>query len=711
MKQVLVRGGEAVVNDVPAPIVSPCGVLVRVAYSCVSAGTEARSITLSGLPLYRRALKQPEHVKRVLEVARTQGFKRTFDRVRGELATGLPTGYSATGTVIEVGDEVIGFTVGDRVACAGSGVANHAEVIDVPVNLTAKVPDGLELEAAATVTLGAIALQGVRRAAPTIGETIGVIGLGLVGQLTEQLLRANGCRVIGVDLDPLRVERALENGMTHGVMPGQDFVERAHKLTSGFGADAVIITAATESNEVVRQAMQACRKKGRVVLVGDVGLQLQRSDLYEKELDFLMSTSYGPGRYDDTYEREGRDYPFAYVRWTENRNMEEYLELLAEGRISLSRLDHRTYEVDQAHEAYSTLEGAGAKPLIVLLSYPQRSAALGRTVKMRRVRPRAGRIRVALIGAGNFARGTHISSLLKLRESFELRCVMSRTGLNAAAAAQRSGAAYATTEYEQVLADDEVDLVLIATRHNLHAKLTLQALQAGKNVFVEKPLTLTEEELARIERFYQDRDTPLLMTGFNRRFSPTVVRAKKLVSLRETPLIVDYRMNAGYIPPNHWVHGPEGGGRNIGEACHIYDLFGFLTDAEVASIQAQAIRSPSHEWLPTDNFVATLAYRDGSVCSLTYTALGHRRHQKEHVDAFFDGEVVSIEDYKMLQKASRRTPLWRSRVPQKGHLQEFEVLAAALREGGPWPITLDEQLLAMDAALQVQKQISPTSSL
>jgi predicted dehydrogenase/threonine dehydrogenase-like Zn-dependent dehydrogenase len=706
VKQVLVKGGAAVVEEVPAPELTPTSLVVSVGYSCVSAGTESSSVKLSGLPLYRRALKQPDHAKRALEVAREQGFRRTFDRVRGQLAAGLPLGYSAAGTVIAVGEDVDGFAVGDLVACAGAGVANHAEVIGVPVNLAVKVPSGLALDDAATVTLGAIALQGVRRAAPTLGETIGVLGLGLIGQLTSQLLRANGCRVIGTDLDARRVEIAVENGMAHSVLPNEDFAERVQKLTT-FGADAVIVTAATESHEVVRQAMQACRKKGRVVLVGDVGLHLRRSDFYEKELDLLMSTSYGPGRYDEVYEREGRDYPLAHVRWTENRNMEEYLRLLAEGLVSLTNLGGQTYEIDEARAAYEALNGGGKKSLLVLLSYPNRTEAAERTVSLRRARPRSGRIRVALVGAGTFAQGTQIPNLLKLTDSFEIHCVMSRTGANAKAVASRTGASYASTDYEQVLADDDADLVFIATRHDLHGLLTLQALSAGKNVFVEKPLALTEEELARIERLYEDRDTPLLMTGFNRRFSPAAVRTKELVSLRKTPLIVDYRMNAGYLPPDHWVHGPEGGGRNIGEACHIYDFFDFLTDAEVASVQAQAIRSPSPRWLPTDNFVATLAYQDGSVCTLTYTALGHQDHPKEHAELFVEGDVFVVEDYKVLRKAGRRAALWRSRVQQKGHRRQLEVLAAALREGGPWPIALEEQLSAMHAAFRVQKQISP----
>jgi predicted dehydrogenase/threonine dehydrogenase-like Zn-dependent dehydrogenase len=706
VKQVLVKSGRAAVEDVPAPGVSPRSVLVRVAYSCVSPGTEGTNLKLSGLPLYRRALKQPDHVRRVLEVGREQGFKRTFDRVRGQLAAGLPVGYSAAGTVIAVGDEVAAFAVGDPVACAGAGVANHAEVIDVPVNLAVKVPEGLELEAAATVTLGAIALQGVRRAAPTLGETIGVIGLGLIGQLTAQLLRANGCRVIGADVDPHRVERALEDGMTYGVLPGDDFVDRTHKVTGDFGADAVIITAATGSSEVVQQAMRACRKKGRVVLVGDVGLHLRRSDFYEKELDFLMSTSYGPGRYDDVYEQEGRDYPLGYVRWTENRNMEEYLRLLAEDKISLANLDQRTYEVDEAREAYSTLDAAGAKPLLLLLSYPERPAAVDRMVKVRQVTPRAGRIRVAVVGAGSFAQGTHIPNLLKLKDSFELRCVMSRTGSNAATVAEQSGAAYATTDYKQVLADDDIDLVLIATRHNLHAELTLGALEAGKNVFVEKPLALTPEELDRIRAFYSTRQSPLLMTGFNRRFSPAAVLARELLSGRSTPLIANYRINAGFLPPGHWVHGSEGGGRNVGEAVHAYDLFDYLVGDDVITVEAHGIRPWTEQWHASDNFVSIIRYNDGSVCTLSYTALGHKDHPKEQLEIFAEGRVIVLDDYRRLVTSGGPRKGWRARrAPAKGHLEEFQALSDCLRRGGGWPISLEEQLRATRISFEVESRI------
>ncbi|MHB1244453.1 MAG: bi-domain-containing oxidoreductase, partial [Gaiellaceae bacterium] len=501
MKQVLIRGGGVAVEDVPAPQASPRSLLVRVEHSCVSVGTELSSVRMSGLPLYKRALKQPHHAKRVLEIGRNEGFARTYKRVRGLLAAGLPTGYSAAGVVVEVGEEVEGFRAGDRVACAGAGIANHAELIDVPVNLAVRIPEGLGTDAASTVTLGAIALQGVRRVQPTLGETVAVVGLGILGQLAVQLLRASGSRVIGSDLDASRIEKALAHGMAHGIGAGEDFPRCVHELTDGFGADAVLITAATESDEVVRQAMQACRKKGRVVLVGDVGLHLQRADMYEKELDFLISTSYGPGRYDDVYELEGQDYPIGYVRWTENRNMEEYLRLLAEGRVSLDGLGQESFPVDEADAAFEALEAGQTKPLLVLLSYPERAEAPKRTTRLRTLQPKPGRIGVALVGAGNFAHGHHVPNLTKLREHYELRAVMSRTGANAKAVAARAEAAYATTDLDDVLADSAIDLVLISTRHDTHAGLALRALEAGKSVFVEKPLALNAEELDAIAAF------------------------------------------------------------------------------------------------------------------------------------------------------------------------------------------------------------------
>ncbi len=708
MKQVFIRGGKTAVQHVPAPQVSPKSLLVRVLHSCVSVGTEIAGIKISALPLYRRALKQPHHVKRVLQVMRDQGIKRTFDRVTEQLAAGLPAGYSAAGIVVEVGTEVEYFHQGDSVACAGAGVANHAEMIDVPVNLAVHLPAGLGTLEGSSVAIGSIALQGVRRASPSLGESIAVLGLGLLGQITTQLLRANGCRVIGVDLDTERVQLALANGMNFGISPAEeDIVERIQKLTGGFGADAVIITAATSSHELISQAMQACRKKGRVVLVGDVGLNLNRADFYAKELDFLISCSYGPGRYDAAYEEGGQDYALPYVRWTENRNMEEYLRLLAEGRITLTRLKPKIYSVDQTLEAYESLQQTGKKPLLVVLSYPDSETAMQRTIQLRPANTVKSRLRLAVVGAGSFAQTMHLPNLAKLGKEFELHCVMSRTGANAKFAAERFGACYATTEYERVLADAEVDVVMIATRHNLHGRMVLQALKAGKHVFVEKPLTIYEEELQEIENYYcTHRDAPVLMVGFNRRFSPAVRRVQEVLANRSTPLIVNYRMNAGSLPTGHWVHSAEGGGRNLGEACHLYDLFNALTGAPFTTVSAHSIGGNSKQWSKSDNFIATVGYADGSVCSLTYTAMGDRSFPKETMEIFADSKVISLNEYKSLSIAGGKYKSWSSLTQEKGQFEELRALADCLLHQGAWPISLEQQIQATRISFEVERQIA-----
>jgi len=707
MKQVLVQGGLAQVEEVPAPQVGDKNILVRVEYSCVSAGTEMAGVISSGTPLYRRALKQPENVRRAIEMAREQGVRKTLDRISEQTTGAMPTGYSAAGTVLEIGSQVEGFRRGDRVACAGAGIANHAEIIDVPVNLAVKVPDELSLSDAATVTLGSIALQGLRRTAPTLGETVVVLGLGLLGQLVTQMLVANGCRVIGSDLDAKRIDMALAGGMAHAVRAGENLAERVAAFTDGFGADATIVTAATPSHEVISQAMQATRRKGRVVLVGDVGLNLKRTDFYEKELDFFISTSYGPGRYDPVYEEQGQDYPLAYVRWTENRNMEEYLKLLGAGRISLEHLQPKQYSVDEVTQAYESLKG-GDKPMIVLLNYPAREESLSRVASLpqasrTQAKPVSGKIRVALAGAGAFATAVHLPNLARLEEYFQLRCVMSRTGSTAKRIATQYQAASATTEYEALLADSEVDLVLIATRHHLHGLMTLQALRAGKHVFVEKPLALTSGELDEIEEFYrQNPDGPVLMTGFNRRFSPPIVQARAALQERATPLMANYRMNAGFLPPTHWVHGEEGGGRNLGEACHIYDLFNSLTGAPMRAVQTSSIQPQSKQWKRNDNFVATISYEDGSVCSLTYSALGNAAYPKEQMEVFCDNKVAALDDYKVLTISGGATGEWQAKSAQKGHYEELEALGKCLKNGGEWPIPLWQQMQAMRIALQVE---------
>ncbi len=711
MKQVLLKSGTAQVQEVPAPLAGTSGILVRVRYSCISTGTELSSVTNSGMSLYRRVLKQPEQARRMLGMIRDQGFRRTLNRVQGKLAAGNASGYSAAGEVIAVGETVEGFSVGDRVACAGAGIACHAEIIAVPVNLAAKVPDCLALDEASTVTLGSIAMQGVRRAQPTLGETIVVVGLGVLGQIVAQLLTANGCRVIGVDTDQHRIDLALQNGLANGLNAATDnYCEVVRHATSGFGADAVIITAASSTDQIVSDAAIACRKKGRIVLVGDVGLHLRRSDFYTKEIDFLISCSYGPGRYDPVYEEDGHDYPLPYVRWTENRNMDSYLYLVAQGRVRLRNLIGKPYEIDQAPQAYSDLQRAERRPVIAILSYPDRPEALQRVI-FRTAAIKADRIRVGLIGAGSFAQGMHLPNMVRLRRKYQLYCVASRTGATAKAVAEQFGASFSTTEYERVLESPDVDLVLIATRHNLHARLALEALHAGKHVLVEKPLAMNDGELAAIAEFFAGHDSGrLLCTGFNRRFSPAMRKAKDLLADVTTPLIVNYRMNAGYTPLTHWIHGLEGGGRNIGEACHIYDLFNYLTGSRVCSVDARSIAPHSKQWTRNDNFVAVIGYEDGSICTLTYTAQGSSQFPKEQMEIFAGGFVISMDDFKCISIAGSRRSGWASKFVQKGQLEELEAVANTLCEGADWPISLEDQLQATSTSFDVERQIWTTEN-
>lgn len=712
MKQVLIQQGHAIVTDVPDPAVEPGTLLVRVHASCISTGTEMSGVRASAKPLWKRAIERPEQVKQAINGVMRKGVRHTWEMVEAKRTQAVPTGYSAAGEVIAIGDGIDDVAVGDRVACAGAQHAFHAGVIRVPRNLAVPVPDGVGWEDACTVTLGAIALQGVRRAQPTLGETFVVLGLGVLGQLTVQILRANGCRTIGIDLDKGRIETARTLGLDVGVHPDDGAqIDQIARLTDGNGADGVIITAASNSDAVISTAFRMCRRKGRVVLVGDVGLNLDRADFYAKEIDFLVSTSYGPGRYDHLYEERGLDYPLAYVRWTENRNMSEYLRIVAEERVRVSPLISATFQVTEAPAAFAALTAAPQSYLIVLLTYPQASGEqLYRRVAMPRPgAARPGAIRIAVIGAGSFARAMHLPNLQALSDTFSIRAIVSRNGHNAMAVAKQFGAAYGSTDSEAVIADPEVDAVMITTRHNLHAAIAIAAIRAGKHVLVEKPLALNGTELDAICAAVADSSAssagPVLLTGFNRRFSPHAVALAKLVASRSNPFIMSYRMNAGYIPADHWVHGPEGGGRNIGEACHIYDLFTFLTKAEVRQLSAHAIEPSGGYYGRRDNFIVTATFAEGSVASLTYTALGSLTHPKERAELYVDGTVVSLENYERLRVDGRRVPEVRTSPADKGHAAELAAFAKAIQRGGDWPIPFWQQVQAMRMALEVDRQL------
>lgn len=709
MKQVLVSRDGVTVEDVPAPGVEPGTVLVQNTYSCISAGTEMSGIRSISQPLWKRVAQQPEKVKQVWQQVAGQGLAKTRDLVKRKLAAAHPTGYSTCGKVIAVGAGVEDIAVGDRVACGGAQFAQHAEVVRVPRNLLVPVPDSLDDNIASTVTLGAIALQGIRRTEPTMGETIVVIGLGLLGQLTVRMLRANGIRVIGTDLDPARVDAALVAGMDMALpLKEGNGAQDVARLTDGHGADGVIITAATPSDDVLSAAFHMCRRKGRVVLVGDVGLNINRQDIYAKELDFRISTSYGPGRYDRHYEEGGVDYPIGYVRWTENRNMSEYLRLLAEGKIDIRDLIGEEHTIDNAAAAYAALDQAGATGMLSLLAYPENDAALSRRVANPAARATNNdTVRIALVGAGGFAKEVYLPFIAGDPHS-QLRAVISRQGHNARETAEQNGAAYSGTDVADVLDDADVDALLITTRHDLHGDLTLRALQAGKHVLVEKPLCLSRDELCTLRDFYDQAgdDAPVLLTGFNRRFAPSVMGIRSALSDRTAPMMINYRVNAGYLPTDMWVHGPEGGGRNLGEACHFYDLFVYLTNSRPRDVQAMALRPETAYYRRDDNFVASISFDDGSVATLTYTALGAKGHPKEQLDVYSDGRVFSLNDFTSVTSYGTQAGTFSAARPDKGHASQCSAFINAIRNGGTWPSPLWQQLAAMEIAFDVQDQIS-----
>lgn len=709
MKQVVTRKGQIAVEDVPAPIAGEKEILVRVYYSCISSGTELSALKGAKLPLYKRVLQQPAHIKTALEMIRRHGIEETVARIKSVLDSPHSLGYSASGIVLEVGRQVKDIQPGDRVACAGAGVAHHAEFVTVPRNLLVKIPERVSLDAASTATLGSIALQGIRRADPRLGEFVAVIGLGVLGQLAVQMLKANGCQVIGVDVNPSRVDLALSLGLDKGLHAGQrDCVQEAVQFSGGRGVDSVIITASTESSEVIHQAMGMCRRKGKVIIVGAVGLNLEREPFYAKELDVLISTSYGPGRYDPEYELEGRDYPYAYVRWTENRNMEAYLRLLEDKKIKIKPLIQKIYSVEEAAAAYEELQSTVRSSLMTLLEYHQESV-LERKVIIPALKPESKkeRFNVAVVGAGSFAQAVHLPNLKKLDNLYRIYAVVSKTGLNVKTIAEQYHAAYAATDFQEVLKDEKVDVVLIATRHHLHASMAMEAARAGKAVFLEKPMAVNPAELKPLAQALEETQVPFLV-GYNRRFSPFIQKIKEITAQRKNPLIINYRMNAGFIPLDHWVHSPEGGGRNIGEACHVYDLFNFLTESTVQHIHVSSI-SPSVSFSKNDNFAVTVKYQDGSLGNLIYTALGTPQAPKEEMEIYCGGKIIRLSDYQKLEFVGLNIAPQYSPVQRKGHYEEWTAFAQSMKGGGGFPIPLWQLMQAAEISFEVERQITEES--
>lgn len=757
MKQLVnnLRVGGLSLLSVPAPIQEQGHLLVRTTVSLVSQGTEKMLVQFGKASLFQKARSQPEKVKQVLAKIRTEGLRPTLEAVFRKLDEPMPLGYCAAGHVIGVGAGVVGFAMGDRVACNGP----HAEVVSVPANLVAKVPACVSDEAAAFTVIGAIGLQGIRLAKPELGETFVVIGLGLIGQITAQLLRAHGCRVIGFDFDGAKVDLARSFGIEAVRAGGElDPVKWVLSQTGGLGADAVLITASTSSNDVIRQSAQMSRKRGRIVLVGVVGLELNRADFYEKELTFQVSCSYGPGRYEDAYEEKGYDYPLAFVRWTENRNFQAVLAAMESGALKVEPLITKRVPLERFAEIYDQMDGGGLASILIydrveerrtrasaeLMTESGRSADDGRRrsgdgdrePEIETQSARVGGLRaestirlndrqfsatdgsLALVGAGNFAKMTAMPALASV--SAPIKIVVSSGGVTGTSLAKKYGVPLSSTDYASVLADTDIRGVIITTRHDLHATQTVAALKAGKQVLVEKPLCLTLDELGSIKAVMGEEKSvkgdqgmgrtspaihhpviPWVTVGFNRRFSPHVVKMKTLLGDSAGAISVIATMNAGAIPLNHWVHDPlVGGGRLVGEACHFIDLAVFLTGSLIESVNASAVGDS------TDCASILLRHANGSVSVVNYLANGNREVSKERVEVHSQGRTLLLDNFCELRGFGFRSFSKLKTKLDKGHAAQFALFARRVKEGGPALIPWTEIANVTRATLAIPQALA-----
>ena len=691
MKQILqeLGSGETTILEVPAPTVSPKHLLIQTQRSLISAGTERMLVEFGQASLLAKARSQPERVQQVLDKMRTDGVLPTLESVFNKLGQPLPLGYCNAGTVIAVGKGVTGFAVGDRVVSNGA----HAEIVNVPQNLCARIPDNVSDSDAAFTVLAAIGLQGVRLAEPALGEKVVVMGLGLIGLLTVQMLRANGCQVLGMDFNRDRLAMAAQFGAeTVDLSVVDDPVPAAIAFSNGRGVDSVIITASTKSNDPVHNAAQMSRQRGRIILVGVVGLELSRADFYEKELTFQVSCSYGPGRYDENYEYKGHDYPYGFVRWTEQRNFEAILDLLSSGRLNVHSLISHTIPQGNAQEAYQLLTD-DPQALGIVLSYPEEEANLTKTVASMGNTPKASTtqqktVRAGVIGAGNFATAVILPAIAKSEASLEM--IASSQGTSAAVAAKKFNIPKATSDTETILNDESVNTTFILTRHNSHASLIERALNAGQHVFVEKPLALNRTELNRIEQAVQAHPQQHLLVGFNRRFSPLAKKMKSLLQGRAEPISVTYTVNAGMIPADHWTQDPDvGGGRIIGEGCHFIDLIRYLVGHPITGVKAQMMGEGVD--VREDKMSILLSFADGSMGTVHYMANGNKKYPKERVELFSEGRMLLLDNYRLLQgfgwPGFRQQKLWRQ---DKGHSSEINEFVEQIQKGGEWLIPWEE---------------------
>lgn len=707
MKQVFLHKGNIAVHEVSTPLMDDHSVLVRVHYSYISSGTEGATVAASHQSLIKKFVSNASiNSGKIMGAVKEHGLASTFALMQEKMHKQLPLGYSCSGQVIAVGARVEGIHSGDYVVCAGAGFAHHAELVAVPKQLLVVVKDKTKLKQASITTIGAIALQGVRRAQLEIGNVVCVIGLGLIGQLTVQLAKRAGCIVYGVDIRQDRLELAKQYGADICFNPlTDDVIREVLFATSHYGVDATIITAASETGYILQQAMHCTRRKGKVVLVGDVKLEFDREPFYSKEIDLLISCSYGPGRYDAAYEREGKDYPYAYVRWTEQRNMAHILNLIETGGLQIDPLITDEYPLHNAAQGYAHLQKTGAlgivlkyRPEVPLIDEPME------IVDVKVFKPISGTVAVGMVGVGGFAK-VKLLPMLAGMKNIKIHSIVDADAANALTIAKQYRAQRIGSDVRKVASDEDVQAVVIATPHAKHESQVLMCLSGGKAVLVEKPLAVTFEQYHTLKLFVQNNPAARLAVDFNRSFAPFMQEIKKAIRHRSNPLMLTYRMNGNYLPKDHWIQTDEHRGRIIGEACHIFELFCFLTDASPSIIQVAPLRHHSPDMPIADNFIAIITFDDGSICSLLYTALGNAGVGKEYMEIYFDGKTIVMDDYKELKGFG--LPITfnkKSSTQDKGHDILFERFFESLaEEGNPHAPALKRALQATEISLIIDK--------
>ena len=700
MKQVLIKKGKAFSTEIPDITVASGNILIEVKNSCISVGTELRGVSESGKSLFKKALEKPEKVRQLLGMVQSHGFQYVYNKISEKNYDQLPIGYSVSGVVLEVGEGVKNISVGDRVAAAGAKYAYHARKVCVPKNLVVPLKKGVPFSHGSTVAIGSIALHSIRRSTLQIGEFCVVYGAGVLGLIAIQILSKSGIRVAAIDLNESKLKKAKSFGAEMTInAKNEQLVESILQWTGGFGADAVLLAVGSQSSEPISNSFKMCKRKGKVILLGATGLDIQRNDIYEKELDLITSTSYGPGRYDEKYEEMGLDYPYDYVRWTENRNMAEYLRMLDTGTVNISNLITKKYDIDEVEDAFDFISNPDNNSLLVVLSYDKEKTSIlplkyPKTFSNKLDKEKIG---VGIVGVSSFLKDVHLPNLLKLKSKFEIKGIYNRTGYKSEILSSRYNT-FSTSDIDKIIGEPSIDLVFITTAHGDHADNVIKGLKAGKHVFVEKPLATSYEELELIKNEIKTHSGQMLMVGYNRRFSPFIKEIKNHCKERMNPMIIQYRMNAGYKHSDSSAHGF--GGRIIGECCHIVDLCSFLVGSDVVSIYSENITPSNDYYLSSDNKLITIKYSDGSVAIIQYFSMGSNNLSKEYMEVHFDGKSIKMDDYKSIKGYGLSINDKNEKLSNKGHYEELIEVYKSLKTGKP-PISVDSLIETSAVSIQL----------